>query len=297
MSMVSKEASLAGKRLTPKAAVEELIEDGSKIFALTPGELRARCQAYETTAKTLANRLLVMRMSERPVVGYVYDRTQKKAWEGFLAELSESEFLERMAGIALKCAQYDVLPFDEAEVVYEHERECLETRQRERDAYLARRQERVNGNSASTPAANERQMEMRETDVETGDAAAPSVKAASPTKNLYLPDIFSNQLQLPNVLLRCGVARIGAPNQERRTHKVDAPLRVTRVSGYAFNQLTVGYTGEELRTGDVEVWAQLLKFDLPVPLGERVVVRARDLLFALRRGTGGSAYRTLREEV
>ena len=74
-------------------------------------------------------------------------------------------------------------------------------------------------------------------------------------------------------------------------------MQVLHFSGQSYGDTTVTYIGEELRTGDIEVWGELLKLAAPLPLGSRLSVSARDLLTALGRGTGGPAYGAVRAEI
>lgn len=113
----------------------------------------------------------------------------------------------------------------------------------------------------------------------------------------YLPDLRPGQFQLPH-LWTCGsLVQIGVRNSTRRQYTPDAPLHVVKFSGQSYGDTTVTYLGEELRTGDMEVWGQLLKLATPLPLGSRVTVSAKELLTALGRGTGGPAYKAVRAEI
>jgi len=113
----------------------------------------------------------------------------------------------------------------------------------------------------------------------------------------YLPEIRAGQFQLPH-LMTCGsLVRIGVRNSMRLQFGPDAPLHVVEFSGQKYGDTAVTYLGEELRTGDMEVWGQLLKLAAPLPLGSRVNVSAKGLLTALGRGTGGPAYKAVRGEI
>jgi hypothetical protein len=114
---------------------------------------------------------------------------------------------------------------------------------------------------------------------------------------LYLPRLLPGQFQLPH-LMTCGsLVRIGVRNLKRQRHTAEEPLYVLEFSGQSYGETTVAYAGEELRTGDLELWGELLRLATPLPLGARLTVSARDLLRALGRGTGGPAYLALREEM
>lgn len=113
----------------------------------------------------------------------------------------------------------------------------------------------------------------------------------------YLPELRPGQFQLPH-LWTCGsLVQIGVRNSARRLYTPDSPLHVVEFSGQSYGDTAVTYLGEELRTGDMEVWGQLLKLATPLPLGSRVMVSAKELLTALGRGTGGPAYKAVRAEI
>jgi hypothetical protein len=113
----------------------------------------------------------------------------------------------------------------------------------------------------------------------------------------YLPSVPPGQFLLPH-LMTCGsVVRIGVRNEARVEYSAESPLHVLDFSGQRYGDTVVSFVGEELRTGDMEVWGQLLKLAAPLPLGSRVLVSARQLLKALGRGTGGPAYKSVRAEI
>jgi hypothetical protein len=129
--------------------------------------------------------------------------------------------------------------------------------------------------------------------------AAKSVEAVSSSESTawYLPELRPGQFQLPH-LMTCGsLVQIGVRNSARRRFSSASPLHVVEFSGQPYGDTTVTYLGEELRTGDMEVWGQLLKLATPLPLGARVTVSAKELLAALGRGTGGPAYKAVRGEI
>jgi hypothetical protein len=164
---------------------------------------------------------------------------------------------------------------------------------------LVAKERSANDDRASETAAGlAPQTDVASSDIsELAPPAARVQPESCPADLRYLPDLKLGQFQLPNLMVRCGVLRIGAANKSRRTFGQHAPLRITRISGYGHGVLVVRYTGEELRMNDIEVWWQLLKRAESLPLGERVAVKARDLLSALHRGTGGPAYEALRGEI
>ena len=128
-------------------------------------------------------------------------------------------------------------------------------------------------------------------------AASAELARASEPAVWYLPTLRPGQFQLPH-LLTCGsLVRIGVRNGRRHQFGPDSPLHVAEFSGQSYGDTLVTYFGEELRTGDMEVWGQLLKRAAPLPLGSRVTVSAIELLTALGRGTGGPAYRAVRSEI
>jgi hypothetical protein len=125
---------------------------------------------------------------------------------------------------------------------------------------------------------------------------AKAVRVAAVTA-WYLPELRAGQFQLPHLVTCSSLVHIGVRNSRRRQFGPDAPLHVVEFSGQSYGDTVVTYLGEELRTGDIEVWGQLLKLATPLPLGARVTVSARELLVALGRGTGGPAYKTVRAEI
>jgi hypothetical protein len=130
-------------------------------------------------------------------------------------------------------------------------------------------------------------------------SAQTSGRPSSPTaaSDFYLPDIRPGQFQLPHLVTGSGLVRIGVRNNARQQFGAESPLHVLHFSGQTYGDTTVSYVGEELRTGDIEVWGQLLKLAAPLSLGSRLTVSARDLLTALGRGTGGPAYAAVRAEI
>lgn len=131
-------------------------------------------------------------------------------------------------------------------------------------------------------------------ELETTSSGSGADPALSP---LYLPSLRTGQFQLPH-LMTCGsLVQIGVRNSARCQFGPEAPLHVLEFSGQSYGDTVVTYLGEELRTGDMEVWGQLLKLAAPLPLGARVTVSAKDLLNALGRGTGGPAYKAVRGEI
>lgn len=113
----------------------------------------------------------------------------------------------------------------------------------------------------------------------------------------YLPNPPPGTFLLPHLMTCSSLVRIGVRNGAREHYDAASPLHVMKFSGHKDRETVVSYTGEELRTGDVEVWGYLLTLAAPLPLGTRVVVSSRRLLQALGRGTGGPAYKSLRAEI
>jgi hypothetical protein len=126
----------------------------------------------------------------------------------------------------------------------------------------------------------------------SGQPHSPAAPAS-----FYLPEIRPGQFQLPHLVTGSGLVRIGVRNSVREQFGPESPLQVLHFSGQSYGDTTVTYIGEELRTGDIEVWGELLKLAAPLPLGSRLTVSARDLLTALGRGTGGPAYGAVRAEI
>lgn len=132
---------------------------------------------------------------------------------------------------------------------------------------------------------------------QTAAKAEADASSQATSEAWFLPELRPGQFQLPH-LATCGsLAQIGVRNAKRRQFGPDAPLHIVEFSGQSYGDTVVTYLGEELRTGDIEVWGQLLKLASPLPLGSRVTVSAKDLLTALGRGTGGPAYKAVRLEI
>lgn len=113
----------------------------------------------------------------------------------------------------------------------------------------------------------------------------------------YLPNPPPGTFLLPHLMTCSSLVRIGVRNGAREHYDATSPLHVMTFSGHKDRETVVSYTGEELRTGDVEVWGQLLTLAAPLPLGTRVVVSSRKLLQTLGRATGGPSYKSLRGEI
>lgn len=98
--------------------------------------------------------------------------------------------------------------------------------------------------------------------MDTFTPSAPTTASAialSSPADWYLPELRPGQFQLPH-LWTCGsLVQIGVRNCPRRTFGPDSPLHVVEFSGQSYGDTVVTYMGEELRTGDMEVWGQLLK--------------------------------------
>lgn len=113
----------------------------------------------------------------------------------------------------------------------------------------------------------------------------------------YLPNPPPGNFLLPHLMTCSSLVRIGVRNGVREHFDATSPLHIMKFSGHKDRETVVSYTGEELRTGDAEVWGQLLTLAAPLPLGSRVVVSSRELLQTLGRATGGPAYKALRAEI
>mgnify|MGYP000713445828 CR=1 FL=1 len=135
----------------------------------------------------------------------------------------------------------------------------------------------------------------------------PLVQAAADgaaANALYLPAIPDGCLQLSHLVTRCGLVSTGARSKKRKRWFASNPRVIRKVSGFADGSIEIHYSGEELRIGDIELWAKILDLarrstddeGVRRPLGESVTTGERELLLALNRGTGGTAFKTIRAE-
>lgn len=92
---------------------------------------------------------------------------------------------------------------------------------------------------------------------------------------------------VPNVALRGALFSIA---QERETAK--KRQRLTTVDGFK-----IMFKGERWNQSDLDVLEMLLHFGRQQPLGKHVEFKASDLLKALGRGTSGSHYEELKEDM
>lgn len=289
----------------------------------------------ELTPETL-RRLCDNRSSVGRLVGDAFEAhvrrsssdSPSRVRHGFIRELSDLEWLAKMASIARKCERFEPLQFDEDEVDYSDAAARLElilakqeAQQRAAAQRLACAAEKVPGqlaelaqafgsddcglqgslaarstaNPSRQSGAVDRKLDNDEQPPWRGPAL-PSPRHAS----VRLTPVHSGNLVICNLLTRCALGTIGQRGlsaDERPIYTPDEPLCITRVSGFQPAELVVSYSGHELAVGELETWSALLKLASPANLGGRVSFWSRDVLELLHRGTGGPAYRRLREEI
>lgn len=274
------------------------------VFHLTPNAIRELADSSPRScgliATAISEALVVLRgRAYRDAISYTTVPRR-----GFSIALTDEEFLERTGRIAGMCSKYEVFPYDDAELGYEEQTALYEKRlsmqaSARATCLLVAKKRSADGHRAPGTAAGPALDSGVASNLvsEVPPVIEPVQRESLYDELRYLPDLKLGQFQLPNLIVRCGVLSIGAVAKSRRTFGQHAPLRITRISGYGHGDLVVRYTGEELRLNDIEVWWQLLKLAESLPLGERVAVKARELLSALHRGTGGSAYEALRGEI
>lgn len=134
--------------------------------------------------------------------------------------------------------------------------------------------------------------------------AGPVQSENGAARALYMPVIPEGSLQLSHLVTRCGLVSTGAKGKKRQRWFANNPLVIKNVSGFAEGSVEIRYSGEELRIGDIELWAKLLDLGRlavneqgnPLPMGASATTGERELLLKLNRGTGGTAFETVRNE-
>jgi hypothetical protein len=215
--------------------------------------------------------------------------------EGFIAPLSSCEWLTRIKLVAELMSNYGAFPYLPDESAYSVElRKCEEYTARQLVKELAAKASIAERERKRTAVAIDTVTPL-EKEASTHEDATISEK--SPDEWILLPRLRSGQLQLPHLFTRSRLVSVGAAGRERKSYTAESPLYIQEISGHSYGDTVIAYSGEELRTGDIELWALLLKLAAPIPLGGRVSVSARSVLQSLRRGTGGPAYANLRLEM
>jgi hypothetical protein len=133
---------------------------------------------------------------------------------------------------------------------------------------------------------------------------APLVAIEDAKRNLLMPAVPEGSMHLTHFVSRTAITSVGAKRKPRSHWFEGNPRVIDKISGFASNSILMRYSGEELRTGDIELWCKLLEWAAKardkegniLPLGERIDVAERELLLALNRGTGGTAFKALRAE-
>jgi len=116
---------------------------------------------------------------------------------------------------------------------------------------------------------------------------------ASKLAPVYLPALDVGQFMQPTLFARGGLFRApGARNVARQSWPASRPRVISHFSGLQRGRTTLTYIGEELWTGDQELWVSLLRFGATTALGQDVTVRFLDVLHSMPgRGTTGSSPR------
>ena len=300
---------------------QALLEKPDLLWDLTPDALRRLCDNRSSAARVIGDSFEALVHLQRS------DGMSKKR-AGFVQELSDLEWLAKMREIAQKCERFEPMQFDEDEEGFDEEAERLrviQERQDSRQRAAALRLEALGEQSLKQgPVSDEKpehvaldEREARKVDqstqwrqLRTGPAAQDSeslmqVQSAAapravPRRPVRLTPVHTGSLVISNLLTRCALGTIGQRGlaaNERPRYTPDEPLCLTRVSGFKPSELVVSYSGQELAVGELETWSALLKLASPANLGGRVQFWSRDVLELLQRGTGGPAYRRLREEI
>lgn len=131
----------------------------------------------------------------------------------------------------------------------------------------------------------------------TGEAADASRDPAK-LLPLYLPAPELGQLMLPLFVARSGLFGAGgAKNGTRQVWTTSSPRIINHFSGMRSGSTTLTYTGEELWTGEQELWTNLLNSATTTALGEDVTVGFLDALRAMPdRGDGNNSRDRVRKE-
>lgn len=297
-------AALSGDELR-----EALELDIDFAYAFDPEKLRDVAFERYSTGEMLAELLAAAVDSADSVT--LYTRP------GFLRPLTDREWLIKMSAIALASTRATKI-VDEDETEYPaYFAQQVAQKQRRAEA-IARRKELEAKQSMQTqaeavaainteiaPAVVEESHVTCEAGFDVEKDEPPDEAEEHLTeqpdggeREVYLPAIRDGYMHLPNLIVGSGIVKTGAKGKARQRWNEQAPKVISRVSGYKEGEITISYSGEELRPGDIETWSKLLFAAGYQPLGTDVHLSARALLTSLPgRGTGGNAYATLREEV
>lgn len=312
-------STLAG--LNARQLGEELRSRPDLVLGLTPDSLRTLCGVQSSVSRLLGDAF-------EGVASRLTGDGPERVRQGFGKKLSELEWLAKMAGIARRCERLDVLPYDEGELGRAAAAEDL---RRKVEKQEARAREAATRLQAAAEQRRQAAAEPHEVDVvQVGDEHSPPLSPAPPKRqqsssrngtkgrmarestgtrqdpatapraSVRLAPVHGGSLVICNLFTRCALGAIGQRGvaaQSRPVYTPDEPLCITRVSGFKPSELVVSYSGQQLAIGELETWSALLKLASPASLGGRVSFWSRDVLELLHRGTGGTAYKRLREEV
>jgi len=116
---------------------------------------------------------------------------------------------------------------------------------------------------------------------------------AAKAVDVFLPALDIGQFFQPTLFARSGLfGAAGARNSDRRNWPSSSPRVITHFSGQRKGTTSITFTGEELWTGEQELWTSLLSFGATTALGKNVTVRWMDVLHSMPgRGVGGSGPR------
>ncbi|WP_429574912.1 hypothetical protein [Paraburkholderia sp. UCT70] len=115
---------------------------------------------------------------------------------------------------------------------------------------------------------------------------------------LYLPAARTTQLTLPHIVMRSPIIAMKPRNAVRPMFTDAEPLRIARISGMRQGTVDMSYVGEELRSGDWETFAYILRFAATVPLGARTPsIRVVDMLKAMGRDPGSNNRKELAKQL
>jgi len=243
------------------------------IFGFSPASLRAVCKGSDR-----AMRLLMDKLSSRTAL-QIDDDTVLFDRPGYLVQLTDHQFVKRLSRIAEECFAQCWAPNDSDEAGYApyHEMRC---------------RRRTSRNTSCEEAA----AEPKDGDLTLTTTAHTAKDGQRDESDVYLKaKMYAGQLNVS--VLFSGSQLLSYRSNTRVQYTQRNPLIVNRISGIRTGTTTVKYTGEELRTGDIETWATCIRMGATVPLGKPVRLVERDLLKAMHRSDGGNSYDALREQI
>jgi hypothetical protein len=245
------------------------------IFGFSPESLRAACDADDRSMHLLMNKLNVRAVRE------IDDDTVKYGRPGYLVPLTDRQFVRKLSSITKECFGQCWVPGDKEESGYApyHEERARRRALRNKPIEKVAAEPMV---GVSTP--------------KPGSAATTAGNNLTERADVYLgAKMYAGQLNVS--MLFSGSQLLSFRSSKRAEYTAKSPLIVNRISGIRAGTTTVKYTGEELRTGDIETWVTSIRMGAKVPLGKPVRLVERDLLKAMRRSDAGPSYEALREQI